>query len=44
MLKLKTKENDVNGKIDITKENIKESLERIIEEKGEEFFKNIFIM
>lgn len=35
---IKTKENDVNGKIDITKENIKESLERIIEEKGEEFF------
>lgn len=38
-----TKENDVNGKIDITKENIKESLERIIDEKGVEFFRiNIY--
>ena len=38
-----TKENDVNGKIDITKENIKDSLERIIVEKGVEFFKtNIY--
>ena len=38
-----TKENDVNGKIDITKKNIKESLERIIEEKGLEFFRiNIY--
>ena len=38
-----TKENDVNGKIDITKENIKDSLERIIVEKGVEFFRtNIY--
>ena len=38
-----TKENDVNGKIDITKKNIKESLKRIIDEKGVEFFKtNIY--
>lgn len=38
-----TKENDVNGKIDITKKNIKESLKRIIDEKGVEFFRtNIY--
>lgn len=37
------KENDVNDKIDITKENIKDSLERIIYEKGVEFFRiNIY--
>lgn len=38
-----TKENDVNGKIDITKGDIDKHLDRIINEKGVEFFRtNIY--
>ena len=38
-----TKENGLNGKIDITKENIKDSLDCIIYEKGVDFFRtNIY--
>ena len=40
---LEIKENDVNDKIDITKDDIEKSLKRIIDETGVEFFRtNIY--